>query len=81
MAAWELKVVSTLDGAILCSVNIDSPRVKDIEAVRSGDTLGILVAGETVAVGYPTTAQAEHGEYELLRRPVGSDEEPKATTF
>ena len=73
MAAWHLEIRSKADGRTLCSWDVEARKVSDIDAVKSADTVGILLNGETGAVGYPTVAQAENGEYELHRWPLGEE--------
>jgi len=79
MAAWHLEIRSKADGRTLCAWDVEARKVSDIEAVKSGDSVGILLNGETGAVGYPTVAQAQNGEYELYRWPLGEDGDAKVS--
>lgn len=78
MAAWHLEIRASRDGRTICSADVEARTVGEIEAVRSGDTAGILLKGETVAVGYPTVAEAK-GDYELYRWPIGEEKDPIIT--
>lgn len=75
MAAWHLEIRSS-DDRVVCQADVEARVVGEIEAVRSGDTVGILLKGETVAVGYPTIAEAQDGGYSLFRWPLGESKDP-----
>lgn len=75
MAAYHLEIRSVADGRTVCQWDVEARKVSDIEAVKSGDTVGILLNGETGVVGYPTQEQAEGG-FELHRWPLDKTGEP-----
>ena len=78
MAAWHLEIHAK-DGRTVCQWDVEARRVSEIEAVRSNDTVGILLNGETGAVGYPTVAQAKEGGFTLHRWPLGESKDPVVT--
>lgn len=57
-ASWHVEIHDA-DDRTVCQADVSAERVGDIEAVRSEDTVGITLKGETVAVGYMTVAQAQ----------------------
>jgi len=75
MAAYHVEVRAK-DGRTVCMVDCEARKVGDIEVVRSGDTFGILVNGESTAVGYPTIAEVEEGGFTAHRWPLGSTGDP-----
>ena len=78
MAAHHYEIRDGHD-TVVCAVDIEAP-VKDVEGVKSGDTVAILLRGDTTAVGYPTQAQAQAGEYRLYRWPLEDRSgDPKVT--
>jgi len=79
VSAWHLEIRSAGDGRTLCSADVEARKVSEIEAVKSADTVGILLKGETVAVGYPSIAQAKDGRYELYRWPIGEEKDAIVT--
>lgn len=79
MSAWHLEVRADNDGRTLIAADMEVHTVDEIQAVRSGDTLGILRAGETVAVGYPTVAEAQDGNFSLYRWPLDRSKKPVIT--
>ena len=78
MAAWHLEIRDP-DGRTLCWADVEARRVGDIEGVRSGDAVAILLGGETVANGFPSIEQAKRKCFELHRWPIGVEGEPKVT--
>ena len=51
---------------------MEAAKVGDITAVRSEDTVGLLLLGNTVAVGYMTVAQAQQSrkDWTVTRTPL-----------
>lgn len=78
MAAYHLEIRSKADGRTLTQVDVEARRLDEIEAVRSEDSVGILLKGETLVVGYMTQEQAK-SDVELYRWPLGEEAEPKVT--
>lgn len=71
MAAHHVEIHDA-EGRVVCMADLEANKVGDIEAVRSEDTVGILLLGQTVAVGYMTIAQAEQPrkEWTVVRYPL-----------
>jgi hypothetical protein len=75
MTAYHLEIRAS-DGRTICAADVEARKVGDVEAVKSADSLGILLLGETVAVGFPTVDQAKEGGFELYRWPLGETKNP-----
>ena len=78
MSAWHLEIRG-VDGRVVCQADVEARKISDIDAVKSGDTLGLLLKGDTVAVGYPTIEEAQDGTFELYRWPLNEKGEPKVS--
>ena len=78
MSAWHLEIRSDVDDRTLTQVDVEARRLDEIEAVRSEDSVGILLKGETLVVGYMTVEQAK-GDVSLHRWPLGEPGDPKVT--
>ena len=72
MTAYHVEIrAGSETGRTLCQVDLEARKVGDIDCVRSADTVGILLNGETTAVGYPTEDEAKaEGGYVSLRWPL-----------
>ena len=78
MSAWHLEIRSDADGRTLTQVDVEARKLDEIEAVRSEDSVGILLKGETLVVGYMTTEQAK-SDVSLHRWPIDKSAEPQVT--
>ena len=75
MAAYHVEIRDPHERTIVMAT-VEASKVSDIDFVRSGDTLGILLNGETVAIGHPTVAQAQEKGYVAYRWDLNESGEP-----
>lgn len=75
MTAYHVEIRDAQDRTIVMT-NLEAGKVSDIQCVRSGDTLGILLHGETVAIGHPTIEQAQARDYTAWRWELNGDAQP-----
>lgn len=75
MTAYHVEIRDPHDRTIVMA-NLEAGKVGDIQCVRSGDTLGILLHGETVAVGHPSVEQAQEKGYVAYRWELNGTGEP-----
>lgn len=75
MTAYHVEIRDGHDRTIVMA-NVEAGKVSDIQCVRSGDTLGILLHGETVAIGHPTVEQAQEKDYTAWRWELTSGGDP-----